>query len=92
MKKIVKILGMIIISVLLLGGGVIAPVTAQGEVPVSLNAPERMIPLAWVLFVHGNWCLISKFKLWLSNGVTKVGRWYRNRTATYLSWHQSTSE
>ena len=44
MKRIMRTLGITIISVLLLYVGVLVPVAAQEEVSVSINAPDRVMP------------------------------------------------
>jgi hypothetical protein len=44
MKKVVKILGIMVIPMLALGLGILAPVEAQGEVSASINAPDKVMP------------------------------------------------
>jgi len=44
MRRIMKILGIITIAALLLGGGAVVPVAAAPEVTVSIDVPDEAAP------------------------------------------------
>jgi hypothetical protein len=44
MKKVMRILGIMVIPMLALGLGILAPVEAQGEVSARINAPDKVEP------------------------------------------------